>query len=88
MTLIVCKNSFDDVPVEVMKNEPWKLRLKRAGYTQKDFASLIGMSQNAITSQVSGKIDGRPDRYIKAMIIALEMLTTEQKEKLEAEMGD
>lgn len=48
----------------------------------------MGMSQNAVTSQLSGKIDGRPDRYIKTIIIALGMLTSEQKDKLEAELDD
>jgi transcriptional regulator with XRE-family HTH domain len=88
VTSIICAESFDDVSLSAMGNEPWQARLKRAGYTQKELAAMMGMSQNAVTSQLSGKIDGRPDRYIKAIIIALGMLTTEQKEKLEAELGD
>ncbi|WP_245582398.1 helix-turn-helix domain-containing protein [Neorhizobium lilium] len=71
-----------------MGNEPWQNRLKRAGYSQKDFAELIGMSQNAITAQLSGKVEGNPSRYIKFIIMALEKLSTEQKEALEAAIKD
>jgi transcriptional regulator with XRE-family HTH domain len=78
--------SDDAVSLPSMGNEPWQRRLKRAGYSQKDFADLLGMSQNAITAQLSGKIEGRPDRYIKALILALEKLTVEQKEQIAAEL--
>lgn len=70
-----------------MGKTAWQLRLERVGYSQKDFAKLIGLSPNAVTTQLSGSAKGKPSRYIKFIIMALEKLHKEQKDALEAEIN-
>ncbi len=69
-----------------MGNEPWQLRLKRMGMSQKDFAALLGLSANAMSAQLSGKIMGGTSRYVKVAILALERLLPAQRDEILEEL--
>ena len=69
-----------------MGNEPWQMRLKRMGMSQKDFADLLGLSANAMSAQLSGKITGGTSRYVKVAILALERLLPAQRDEILEEL--
>lgn len=74
-----------------MDGEPWQIRAKAAGLSQKMLARLLGHAQNTISRQLRGFWESGIPRHIKAAIIAWEIMTPEQREewmKAVDEQGD
>ncbi|KQM58808.1 MULTISPECIES: hypothetical protein [unclassified Sphingomonas] len=73
-----------------MDNQPWQIRAKEAGLTQKALASIAGKPANTISRQMRGEFGDVPG-YLIALIIAWEMMTDDQRvdwmRQLEREEG-
>lgn len=72
------------IPVPVHNTE-WQQRLKALGLTQKRFATLTGLAENTISRQM--RDEWPMPEYVKALIIALEIIGPARLGEWEAEVG-
>lgn len=80
MTVINCESI--DIPVNPprMDEEPWQVRLKRAGLSQKTLAKLLGVAENTVSLQLRGRWKTGIPRYVKAFIVAWERMSHTDRE--------
>lgn len=78
MTDTVCETR-DDALREAVDGEPWQMRLKALGISQKDLADAIGMTQTNLGIGLRGGWAGGVPQDIKALILALERLSSEKR---------
>lgn len=64
-----------------MDNTPWQQRLDALGFSQKDFAALVGLTPSNFSAALRGK--GRPavPQYLRALILALEVMPEGERER-------
>lgn len=65
-----------------MDDEPWQLRAKKAGLTQKRLAALLGVAPNTVSRQLRGQFGNEVPTYVKTVIRAYEMLPQRDREEL------
>jgi transcriptional regulator with XRE-family HTH domain len=58
-----------------MDGQPWQMRLKALGISQKDLADAIGMTPTNLSVGLRGGWAGGVPQDIKALILALERLS-------------
>lgn len=63
----------------VMDREPWQMRLKALGISQKDLADAIGMTPTNLSVGLRGGWAGGVPQDIKALILALERLSESKR---------
>lgn len=86
MTLIDCAAGAARLPARIVENAPWQIRAKRAGLSQKELARLIGVAENTVSQQLRGRWQSGVPQYVKAIIVAWELLPQEGRDALRAEM--
>ena len=57
-------------------NTPWQARLKALGISQKQLAALTGLAENTVSRQM--REEWPMPRYVKALILALELIGKER----------
>lgn len=62
-----------------MDREPWQMRLKALGISQKDLADAIGMTPTNLSVGLRGGWAGGVPQDIKALILALERLSESKR---------
>jgi transcriptional regulator with XRE-family HTH domain len=60
-----------------MESEPWQRRLKALGLKQNELADAVGLTPTNLSEGLRGKWKTGVPTYLKALIIALELLSTE-----------
>lgn len=78
MTDTVCETRNDALR-EAVDGEPWQMRLKALGISQKDLADAIGMTQTNLGIGLRGGWTGGVPQDLKALILALERLSDERR---------
>lgn len=67
-------------------NTPWQVRLKALGISQKQFAALVGLAENTVSRQMRG--EWPMPGYVKALIVALEIIGKDRIPEWLAALGD
>jgi transcriptional regulator with XRE-family HTH domain len=62
-----------------MESEPWQRRLKSLGLKQNEFAEAVGLTPTNLSEGLRGKWKTGVPTYLKALIIALELLGPEDR---------
>ena len=60
-----------------MHSAPWQKRLKALGLKQTDFAEAVGLTPTNLSGGLRGKWKTGVPTYLKALIVALELLGPE-----------
>lgn len=63
-----------------MGHRSWQRRLREAGLSQRRLAELLGISPTALSKSLRGLRQAGVPTYLKAAILALEIMTPEQRE--------
>jgi transcriptional regulator with XRE-family HTH domain len=71
-----------------MENEPWQMRAKSAGLSQKALAKLLGVAENTVSLQLRGKWATGTPQYVKTVILAWEKLSHEARQQIIAEVEE
>jgi transcriptional regulator with XRE-family HTH domain len=64
-----------------MENEPWQNRLKALGLKQSEFAEAVGLTATNLSEGLRGRWKTGVPSYLKALIIALELLDEENRQR-------
>lgn len=62
-----------------MENTPWQVRARAVGGKQKELAAALGTAENTLSRQLRGRRGRGVPSYIKAVIVALELMSEEQR---------
>lgn len=82
MTAIICESPRSPVSLRPMDEEPWQIRLKRAGLSQKMLARLLGVAENTVSLQLRGKWQSGVPGYVKTVIRMWELLPQKDRETI------
>jgi len=86
VALIYCAPSDGSVRAGVVENAPWQIRAKRAGLSQKELATLLGVADNTVSLQLRGRWKSGIPQYVQFAIIAWEKLSQDGRDALREEM--
>jgi transcriptional regulator with XRE-family HTH domain len=64
-----------------MEDEPWQRRLKALGLKQNEFAEAVGLTPTNLSEGLRGRWKTGVPGYLKALILALEMLSSEDRQR-------
>lgn len=64
---------------EGMEHHPWQRRARAAGLTQKMLAQITGHAEMTVSRQLRGQWESGVPQHIKAIIIAWEVMTEQQR---------
>lgn len=78
VTDTICETRRDALR-EAVDGEPWQMRLKALGISQKDLAGAIGMTPTNLSVGLRGGWAGGVPQDIKALILALERLSESKR---------
>lgn len=73
MALNACATDLEQATPRIVQGEPWQIRVRQAGLTQRDLARITGKPENTISRQLRGEF-GEVPGYLIAIIIAWERL--------------
>lgn len=79
MALIACRNDGGAATKPRMQGEPWQIRAKAAGLTQRLLARLTDKPENTISRQLRGEFGGEAPGYLIAIIIAWELMDEDRR---------
>lgn len=77
-----CKPQRRWLMLPAVDNEPWQKRLRRAGLTQAELATIAGARENAVSDGLRGKGKNGVPRYLRSLIRLWEMADSKEREAL------
>jgi len=77
-----CTPTLGEIFAGAVQNEPWQKRLRRAGLTQSELATIAGARENAVSDGLRGKGKSGVPRYLRSLIRLWEMADSKQREAL------
>ena len=81
--MIPCVIDGGALAPQVVDNDPWQKRAKKAGLSQKALARLLGVSENTVSLQLRGKWQSGIPRYVMFAIRAWERLPQKDRDELD-----
>ncbi len=78
MTDTICETRRDALR-EAVDGEPWQMRVKALGISQKDLADAIGMTPTNLSLGLRGGWAGGVPQDLKALVLALERLSESKR---------
>ena len=88
MTGIGCAERSGAVTAKVVDNTPWQIRAKRAGLSQKEMSTLMGLTENTVSQQLRGRWQSGVPLYVKLIIVLWENLSQDGRDKVRASMAE
>lgn len=76
------------IPLDKDPKSELQRRVKAAGLKQKDFAALLGVTENTMSRQLRGQWDSGTPRYVISILTAYELLDKENRMRWLAELND
>jgi hypothetical protein len=71
---------IDALPASAMEANPWQIRAKAAGLSQKTLAKLMGRAEITLSKQIRGHFGDGVPRHVIAAIVAWELMTEAQRQ--------
>jgi len=64
------------------EDTPWQRRLEAAGLNQRKLSAIVGRREKTVSTAIRGRLKGGVPKYLKVIIIALELMDEDQRERL------